>query len=183
MAVEIARVRSAWQGRISGCILGKPVEVLSFREGVDGLRAYLQKADALPLRDYVPALDGTLVEQLGSGCCRDQIQRAEPDDDLNYTVLALMTLERHGHAFDTPDVARTWLKLLPAGMTWTAERAAYRKLLINMDEEFVNGADAGFDILSCSDNAGVGELLVDELIERTVTVAHRIHGGDSNAIH
>jgi ADP-ribosylglycohydrolase len=153
MAVETARVRAAWQGRVSGCILGKPVEVLSFRDGLDGLRAYLQQANALPLRNYIPALDGTLVERLGRGCCRDQIQRAEPDDDLNYTVLALMMLERNGHSFDTSDVARAWLQLLPAGMTWTAERAAYRKLLVNMADEFVNGADAGFDLSICSDNA------------------------------
>ena len=152
MGVEAARVRSAWQGRISGCILGKPVEVLSFQQGLEGLTAYLQNADALPLRNYIPLLEGTLVAKLGLGCCRDQIRRAEPDDDINYTVLALMILERNGLNFDTSDVARAWLQLLPAGATWTAERAAYRVLLCNMDDEFVNGSDAGFDLAACADN-------------------------------
>jgi ADP-ribosylglycohydrolase len=44
------------------------------------------------------------------------------------------------------------LRLLPAGTTWTAERHAYRVLLDNMDDEFVNGDAPGFDLALCSDN-------------------------------
>lgn len=150
--VQASRIRSAWEGRISGCVLGKPVEVLSFQEGRTGLHAYLEKADALPLRDYVPLVEGTLVDKLGRACCRGHIARAEPDDDINYTVLALLLLEGKGIGFDTADVARMWLRLLPAGTTWTAERAAYATLLNNMADEFVNGEAPGFDIAECSDN-------------------------------
>jgi ADP-ribosylglycohydrolase len=146
------RIRSAWQGRISGCLLGKPVEVLSFTTGLAGLSAYLREAGALPLRDYVPLVEGTLVETFGRACCRGNIRRAEPDDDINYTVLALLLLEQKGLDFDTADVARGWLNLLPAGGTWTAERAAYRTLLDRMDDEFVNGVGAGFDLAECSEN-------------------------------
>jgi ADP-ribosylglycohydrolase len=78
--------------------------------------------------------------------------RAEPDDDINYTILALLVLEENGLAFDTADVARAWLRLLPAGTTWTAERAAYRTLLCNMADEFVNGAEPGFDLAECANN-------------------------------
>ena len=147
------RLRSAWQGRISGCLLGKSVEVLSFRTGLAGLRSYLKAAGALPLRDYVPLVEGTPVGALAQACCRGNIRRAEPDDDINYTVLALLLLEQEGIDFQTANVARYWLNLLPAGGTWTAERAAYRTLLDRMDNEFVNGADAGFDLADCSDNA------------------------------
>ena len=146
------RIRGAWEGRISGCLLGKPVEVLSFKTGREGLESYLRDAGALPLRDYVPLLAGTLVEQLGAGCCRGHIRRAEPDDDINYTVLALLLLEERGADLRTEDVARAWLRLLPAGTTWTAERWAYRVLLDNMADEFVNGAPPGFDLALCSDN-------------------------------
>jgi len=150
--VEANRIRSAWEGRISGCVLGKPVEVLSFQEGCAGLHAYLEDAHALPLRDYVPLIKGTLVEKLGRACCRGHIARAEPDDDINYTVLALLLLENMGMDFETEDVARMWLRLLPAGATWTAERAAYATLLSNMADEFVNGEPPGFDIAECSNN-------------------------------
>jgi len=133
-------------------MLGKPLEVLSFRQGREGVRSYLEAADVLPLRDYVPLVRGTLVEQLAPNCCRGLMVRAEPDDDISYTVLSLLLLEEHGIEFDTADVARAWLRLLPAGATWTAERAAYCRLLCRMADEFVNGADAGFDIGECSDN-------------------------------
>ncbi len=152
IAVDPAHVRSAWEGRISGCLLGKPLEVLSFREGLAGLRAYLRDADALPLRDYVPAVEGTLVEELGRDCCRGHIVRAEPDDDINYTVLALLILEDKGIDLAVDDVARAWLRRLPAGATWTAEREAYLTLLARMSPEFVNGAEAGFELSDCSDN-------------------------------
>jgi ADP-ribosylglycohydrolase len=147
-----ARIRSAWEGRISGCLLGKPVEVLSFREGRAGLESYLRDAAALPLRDYVPLIEGTLVDRLGRQCCQGHIHRAEPDDDINYTVLALLLLEDKGTELRTEDVARAWLRLLPAGTTWTAERRAYRTLLDNMADEFVNGEPPGFDLALCSDN-------------------------------
>lgn len=147
-----ARIRGAWAGRISGCLLGKPVEVLSFREGRPGLESYLREAGALPLRDYVPLLEGTLVERLGRDCCRGHISRAEPDDDINYTVLALLLLEDRGADLRTEDVARAWLRLLPAGTTWTAERWAYRVLLDNMADEFVNGEAPGFNLARCADN-------------------------------
>jgi ADP-ribosylglycohydrolase len=146
------RIRSAWAGRVSGCMLGKPVEVLSFREGRSGLDAYLRASGASPLRDYVPLVEGTLVEELGAACCAGRIVRGEPDDDINYTLLALLLLEERGLELATVDVARSWLRLLPGGTTWTAERAAYRTLMNLMDDEFVNGADPGFDLALCSDN-------------------------------
>ena len=143
------RIRGAWQGRITGCLLGKAVELLSMREGFDALQEYLQRANALPLRDYIPLLEGTAVFP---ACCRGHISRSEPDDDIHYTTLALIMLETHGVALTTEDVARTWLNYLPVGMTFTAERAAYRILLNRAHEWFPQGREPGFDIGECSDN-------------------------------
>jgi ADP-ribosylglycohydrolase len=150
--VDPGRIRAAWQGRISGCLLGKPLEVLSFRDGPGGVRHYLQDANALPLRDYVPLLAGYPTVDRERACCRGHIERAEPDDDVDYTLLALLLLEEHGAGLRTEDVARAWLRLLPAGATWTAERAAYRTLLDRMAEQFVNDEAPGFDLAECSDN-------------------------------
>lgn len=151
-AAESRRIRAAWQGRVSGCVLGKSLEVLSFQEGRSGVLAYLEEAEALPLRDYVPLLPDTVVARTGRQACAGEFARAEPDDDINYTVLALLLLEKFGTKLSTEDIARTWLSLLPAGNTWTAERSAYATLLARMDAEFVNGAPPGFDLAECSDN-------------------------------
>lgn len=142
----------AWQGRISGCMLGKAVEIFSMREGQQALHDYLEGAGALPLRDYIPYQQETAPKLLFKPCCKQQIQRSEPDDDINYSVLALMLLEQHGAAMTTTDVARAWLKHLPLASTFTAERAAYKALLERGSEWFPEGRDLGFDINQCADN-------------------------------
>ena len=48
------------------------------------------------------------------------------DDDLDYTVIGLLLLERTAGEPTADDVAAEWLARLPAGQTYTAERAAYR---------------------------------------------------------
>ncbi|MEM9036558.1 MAG: ADP-ribosylglycohydrolase family protein [Actinomycetota bacterium] len=143
------RIRAAWQGRISGCQLGKPIELLSMRHGHEALADYLRRADAMPLRDYVPDLGD---ERVDARCCRDRLVRAEADDDLDYSLLAVELLEQHGLELDTVDVARAWLLRMPAARTYTAERAAYSTLLARGAEWFPEGADPGFDLAECADN-------------------------------
>jgi ADP-ribosylglycohydrolase len=55
------------------------------------------------------------------------------DDDLDYPLLNLLLLQRHGKGFTTADVARLWLDELPAGRAFTAERVAYRNLLLGIE--------------------------------------------------
>ncbi|MYG13967.1 MAG: ADP-ribosylglycohydrolase family protein [Gammaproteobacteria bacterium] len=147
-----ARLRGAWQGRISGCMLGKPIEVLSMRKGHEALTAYLEEASALPLRDYVPFNEREPLVAPSKACCRQWMTRSEPDDDIHYSVLALMMLERHGRDLSTAHVAQSWLRNLPAAATYTAERAAYRILLTKGDEWFAERGEPGFDLAECADN-------------------------------
>jgi ADP-ribosylglycohydrolase len=67
-------------------------------------------------------------------------------------VLALLLLEEHGLALSTTDVARAWLRLLPAAAVFTAERAAYLALLSRAHEWFAFGFEPGFDLAECADN-------------------------------
>ena len=150
--IDPNRIRRAWQGRISGCQLGKPVELLSMTQGRKAMLDYLTEAKALPLRDYVPLIEDTMVARFGRLSCRHQLSRSEPDDDINYSALALIMLEQHGSELSTQDVARTWLRLLPPAATFTAERAAYKTLLARAEEHFPLGADPGFDLAECADN-------------------------------
>ncbi len=152
-ATQEQRIRNAWAGRISGCMLGKPVELLSMLEGYAVLTNYLTITNALPLRDYVP-LDAS-VERVNDfrSCCRGLMTRSEPDDDIHYSVLALTLLEQHGRQLTTEDVARVWLNNLPAAATFTAEREAYRTLLNKGHDWFSFGHAPGFDLAECADNA------------------------------
>lgn len=134
-------------------MLGKPVERLSMRRGFETLTSYLESANALPLRDYVPFAEGhENIREIDASCCASRLSQAEPDDDINYTVLSLLMLEAHGADLTTVDVARTWLNRLPFGMTFTAERAAYRILTEKGDEWFAQFGEPGFDLAECADN-------------------------------
>jgi len=119
------------------------------REGHAALTAYLTSVGSLPLRDYIGYRPVAGVQR---ACCRGHLTRSEPDDDINYSMLALLLLERHGAQLTTADVARAWLNLLPAAATFTAERAAYRVLLERANDRFPQGAEPGFDLSECSNN-------------------------------
>lgn len=152
--IDRNRIRSAWEGRISGCQLGRPVEIMANMLGLDAVRSYLSENGALPLRDYIPHTDNPLVDLMGKTSCKEFITYSVPDDDINYTVLALMMLEEYGTSLTTQDVALSWLHYLPAGRTFTAEKEAYRMLLSLTDDVTATfGLPAGFDLSSCSDNS------------------------------
>lgn len=119
------------------------------RSGLDNLQDYLRGVDALPLRDYVPYTDGRSLYQPS---CRGEMVRSEPDDDINYSVLSLLMLEKHGRGLQTEDVARTWLRLLPYGAVFTAEQSAYVTLANRSTTFFAHGQELGFDLSECSDN-------------------------------
>ncbi|MEV0448059.1 ADP-ribosylglycohydrolase family protein [Streptomyces sp. NPDC050600] len=129
----LPRLHAAWLGRAVGCLLGKPVEKLP----LDAIRALARAAGNWPLADWFtargvpPALLAAHPWNRRSAptSLAENIAGMPEDDDLNYPLLALLLLRRHGRDFSTADVARLWLDELPAGRTFTAERIAYRNLL------------------------------------------------------
>jgi ADP-ribosylglycohydrolase len=129
------KILGGWVGRIVGCTVGKPVE--------DGdhwtperLRAYLKLAGAWPLRDYIPVLDPMPDEyrlrESWPETTRGRVRGGPRDDDIDYSILGLHLLERHGGDFSTDDVATAWLSLLPYLQVFTAERVTYRNLLAGL---------------------------------------------------
>ncbi|MFJ5078801.1 ADP-ribosylglycohydrolase family protein [Streptomyces sp. NPDC088553] len=127
------RLHAAWLGRAAGCLLGKPVEKLP----LTAIRALARAAGNWPLSTWFTAR-GVPSELLAahpwnrrsaSTSLAENIDGMPEDDDLNYPLLNLLLLQRHGRGFTTADVARLWLDELPAGRTFTAERVAYRNLL------------------------------------------------------
>ncbi|MGW5418990.1 ADP-ribosylglycohydrolase family protein [Streptomyces sp. NPDC003943] len=127
------RLHAAWLGRAAGCLLGKPVEKLPLA----AIRALARATGNWPLSDWFTArgVDPHLLaahpwnRRSAHTSLAENIDGMPEDDDLNYPLLNLLLLRRHGRAFTTADVARLWLDELPAGRTFTAERVAYRNLL------------------------------------------------------
>ncbi|MDC0770058.1 ADP-ribosylglycohydrolase family protein [Streptomyces sp. HD] len=132
-----ARYEAAWLGRAIGCLLGKPVEKLP----LEAIRQLAEAAGNRPLNTYFTAR-GVPPELLAAHpwnrrsthtSLAENIDGMPEDDDLNYPLLNLLLLQRHGRTFTTTDVGRLWLDELPAGRTFTAERIAYRNLLTGID--------------------------------------------------
>ncbi|WP_285537803.1 ADP-ribosylglycohydrolase family protein [Streptomyces lavendulae] len=131
------RLEAGWVGRAVGCVLGKPVEKLP----LDGIRALARATGNWPLADWFTAR-GVPAELLAAHpwnrrsaatCLAENIDGAPEDDDLDHPLLGLLLLRRHGRAFATADLARLWLDELPAGRVFTAERVAYRNLLLGLE--------------------------------------------------
>ncbi|MFI6656251.1 ADP-ribosylglycohydrolase family protein [Streptomyces sp. NPDC050523] len=131
------RLEAAWLGRAVGCLLGKPVEKLP----LDGIRQLARATGNWPLNTYFTArgVPGELLSQhpwnrrSAATSLAENIDGMPEDDDLNYPLLNLLLLQRHGRGFTTTDLAGLWLSELPAGRTFTAERVAYRNLLLGLE--------------------------------------------------
>jgi ADP-ribosylglycohydrolase len=127
------RVLGGWLGRAAGCLLGKPVEKIPRA----GIRAIAESTGNWPLRSYFTAsgLDAEVAARYPwnrasrTTSLAENIAGMPEDDDLNFALLALLLVERHGEALTTDHVATAWLELLPAKRVFTAERIAYRNLL------------------------------------------------------
>ncbi|MGZ0153460.1 ADP-ribosylglycohydrolase family protein [Kribbella sp. WER1] len=126
------RIRAAWLGRIAGCNIGKPVESGDYWT-TDRIRDYLKLADAYPLRDFVPVLDpmpdGFRLVPCWPETTRGNVHGSARDDDIDYAILALHLLEKHGDDLRTEDVGVAWTRLFPIEQVYTAERAAYVNLV------------------------------------------------------
>ena len=122
------KILAAWQGRVAGCLLGKPVEGMRR----DTLYPLLKAAGNYPVTRYIRLADFTEAQrealQINPGrCWADTLDGVAPvDDDTNYTVLALKVLEDYGRDFKPVDVLEAWTRYLPMCACCTAERVAYR---------------------------------------------------------
>ena len=128
------RVLGAWLGRCCGCLLGKPVEGRKSWE----MRAYLTAQDRWPLDRYFSRTADADVAQTNGfhlhtgGVYEEDIRCMVEDDDTNYTVTGLAIVQQHGAQFTPADVARYWMRNLPILHVCTAERVAYKNLVLGV---------------------------------------------------
>lgn len=132
--VLLAKMKAAWNGRIAGCLLGKPVE--GWRR--PNLYKMLKATDNYPLSRYIRYSDFSeeLVQELSiwKSQWADLLQgEADNDDDTNYTTFALKLIECYGRDFTPDDVLETWMSWIPRSATCTAERVAYRNAAMGLE--------------------------------------------------
>jgi hypothetical protein len=125
------RFHGAWTGRATGCALGKPVELLGMfgdgqRNGRACIKARLTARGQWPLNDFfsgVKVSDGDAA-LICPRSWRENIAFLEADDDIHYSLIALLVLERCGAAFSWTDIADAWNEHLPFASICTAETQA-----------------------------------------------------------
>lgn len=129
------KLYGAWLGRVCGCLLGKPVEGLRTAD----LTAMMKDSKNYPFSRYFSvsefsdAFRAEHADWMNREGFADQLGGAAPsDDDTNYTVLSLKLMKRYGKSFTPADVMESWLSDLPAIVTCTAERVAYRNALTGL---------------------------------------------------
>ena len=121
------KMAGAVLGRFVGCTLGAPVEMWSLEEmeqaakfgGID-----------FPPTDYWPVVGRPWQKRYGVDenykYSRDGMDGVPVDDDITYTILGLLIIERYGFDFTVEDVGQIWLDILPYACT--AEEVALDNL-------------------------------------------------------
>lgn len=143
------RYHGAWLGRCAGCALGKPVE-FNVNENYLWIKTYLQNRNEWPLRDFFSARN--VNDNMDLACPlsqRENIAFMESDDDIRYTILAMLLFEKHGSNFAPYDVARLWGENLTHYQLFTAEKHAF--LNFAMFEAY-KGKDLNADFTSTFNN-------------------------------
>ena len=131
------RVWGAWLGRCIGCLLGQPIEGWK-RKRIEG---FLKDTDNYPVERFLSSdvseeiIHKYNVSNNGENAFCDTVTHwinnivdMPEDDDTNYTVIGLKTLEIYGKDFTSDQIAWMWLTSLAMGHVSTAERVAYRNI-------------------------------------------------------
>lgn len=127
------RISGAFLGRCAAVILGKPLEM-----GMDRLKIkeYLESVGEYPLNDFVSEYSPKLDKRLREDCVystKGNVKFAQPDDDINYTLLGLLLKESHLDGFARADVGYNWLDNISYHWCWCASRQAYYSM-VSLDD-------------------------------------------------
>ena len=127
------RLSGAFLGRCAAVILGKPLEM-----GMDRLqiKEYLESVGEYPLNDFVSEYSKKLDKRLREDCVystKGNVKYAQPDDDINYTLLGLLLRECHIDGFTKYDVGYNWLNNISYHWCWCASRQAYYHM-VSLDD-------------------------------------------------
>ena len=117
----------ALQGRFIGCLIGVPVENYSIKRMQELAKEGNQD---FPIRNFWKVVDRENDIQYGVSprykFSLDKIDQVEVDDDITYTILNTLLLEKYGFNYTKENLKELWLDLLPYACT--AEDVALQNL-------------------------------------------------------
>lgn len=123
-----SRLKGALVGRFAGCLLGVPVEGYS----INYMEQIAKKSNTpFPPIQYWNETD-TIDDRLQYGIDKRKdytlsgINACFVDDDINFTILNLLMLDKYGINYSINDVGNFWIKYLPCACT--AEDRALKNL-------------------------------------------------------
>ena len=141
LAIAKEKTETAFLASVCGCILGKPLEV---NPDLEMLKKAFLPHNEWPIRDYISIkMTEALPKRHPSWteCCRENIRYVSADDDINYTVLGMLVLERHGLDFTHAQLAHLWAESLPLLYTFGPERRILKRMVDQQDDwAFTNTA-------------------------------------------
>ena len=125
------KVEAAFLASLCGCILGKPLEAsLTGQE----IKNALEQSNQWPLKDYV---SGSIKEFLPRvhpshvETTKENITYVAPDDDINYTIMGMLILEKFGTEFTHENMEELWIHHLPINTTFGPERTRLLNVGLN----------------------------------------------------
>lgn len=128
------KIYGAWLARCVGCLFGQPVEGW-YRDRIVGLfkdtgnyppKGYMSSAIDKKIRERYHVVDEGRVYGSNHINWINNVSFMPEDDDTNYTVLCLKTVEEFGRNFTAEQMAHSWMMNLQFLHACTAERVAYR---------------------------------------------------------
>lgn len=124
-----SKLSAAIIGRFAGCALGAPVELIEQGELIEFANKINQPFPPTTYFLQAPNPDSPRY-LIGKGrhFTLPEMAFLSTDDDIAYTLLALLNLEQYGTELTTKDVAASWLQYLPEECTFTAERTTLLNL-------------------------------------------------------
>lgn len=130
------KLEGAMLARMAGCTLGAIVE---FWE-IEKMEKWAEHCgDIFPPVDYwSKAMEPYRLRYQISPCSdytKSQMDGVPVDDDIAYTLLGLLTVEKYGLDFTVADVGKSWLEYLPYACT--AEATALTNLKLHKDPMMV----------------------------------------------
>ncbi len=124
------RLYGAFYGRCAAVILGKPLEMGLTKKFI---KEYLESVNEYPLNDYVSARSEKLNFTLREDCVystKGNVKFAQSDDDINYTLLGLLLVEKYGLDIEPWMIGDNWANNIPFYWCWCASRVAYYHMVM-----------------------------------------------------